>query len=91
VIKSLQGFKVDVISSSKELAKIQVEELKIFYEFFNLKVACNADFSSQNYVYGLWRKKGKLAQKIFEVLGFFQPVYECDVIYGSADDFEWLT
>ncbi|CAF1176454.1 unnamed protein product [Didymodactylos carnosus] len=87
VIISLRGFKVDVITSSKELAKIQAEKLKSFYELFNLKVACNADLSSQNYLYGRLRKKGISAQ-IFKMLGVFQPVYECDVIYGSADDFE---
>ena len=88
VMKCLQGVKVGVITSSEELAKIQSEELKEFYEFFDLKVACNADLSPANYIYDQRRKNGDLIMNIFKKLGVFQPVYECDVIYGSADDFE---
>ncbi|CAF3319052.1 unnamed protein product, partial [Rotaria sp. Silwood2] len=88
VMKCLQGVKVDVITSSKELAKIQSEELKSFYKFFNFKVGCNADLPSINYTYGLRRIDGDPIATIFNKLGVFQPVYECDVIYGSVDDFE---
>lgn len=87
VFKALEQIQVDVITSSKELAKIHVEQLKEFYEFFNLKIGCNADLSAQNHVYGQRRKKRNLAAK-FMKLGFFKPIYECDVVYGSVDDFQ---
>ncbi|UJR29897.1 hypothetical protein I4U23_017445 [Adineta vaga] len=84
VIKCLQGFKVDVITSSSELAKIQSKEMKTFYTFFHLNVACNAETTSLDYEYGQCRKLGQMLAKFFQ----FNPVYEADVIYGSADDFE---
>lgn len=88
VIKALQGFKVDVITSSTELAQIQCKKLESFYIFFKLKVACNANLSDSDYIYGRRKKNGCLLAKIFEELGIFDPVYESNVIYGSADDFE---
>ncbi|CAF1057973.1 unnamed protein product, partial [Didymodactylos carnosus] len=88
VIKCLQGVKVDVITSSTELAQLQATELEYFYNFFNLKVGCNAHMSPLNNTYGRRRRNGDLPDVIFAKLGRFQPVYECDVIYGSADDFE---
>ena len=87
-IKCLQGMKVDVITSSEELAKIQSEELKDFYAFFDLKMGCNANLRFIDYAYGRLRKYRKLIASTLGALGIFQPVYECDVIYGSASNFE---
>jgi preprotein translocase subunit SecA len=42
-LKALQGKKVDVITSSSELAKRDVKDYKPFYELFSLKVASNED------------------------------------------------
>lgn len=89
VTKALQGQKVDVITSSVELAKVQSEKLKSFYNFFNLTVACNANLSLGDYAYAKQRKilKAFIPNFIYQN-SIFQPVYECNVVYGSADDFE---
>ena len=87
-IKGLQGVKTDVITSSSVLAAVQAAELKNFYKFFNLKVACNKQVSPFDRIYGQRRRKGESSDVIFDELGRFQPVYACDVIYGSAHDFE---
>jgi preprotein translocase subunit SecA len=42
-IKALQGYKVDVITSSLILAKRDAHEKDNFYQMFNLKVRHNGD------------------------------------------------
>ncbi|KAE9547546.1 hypothetical protein FO519_009242 [Halicephalobus sp. NKZ332] len=72
IFEALKGTKVDVITSSSELAVTQFNKLKDFYTVMGLTVMHNADNNAFHKFY-----KGKSDEQ----------VYKANVVYGSADDY----
>lgn len=97
VIEAITGTKVDIVTSSSELAVTQFEQLKEFYASLGLIVQHNANNNALNQLSGESARARQLRRlrqinnhetDIGEFSKSGEAVYKADIVYGAVDDFQ---
>ena len=97
VIEAIANTKVDIVTSSSELAITQFDQLKEFYASVGLTVQHNANNNALNQLGGESARARQLRRlrqinnggpDIGEFSKSDEAVYKADIVYGAVDDFQ---